>query len=206
MIVVAAPAGLALLAGCVTSRLHEDKQYVEKVESILITSDHKQIVVLGGSHHYIFQAPPELLALVESDLRPALTAEFHRFVVEADNSISGSLDLYLTGHGGSPTALQIARATTLGMTRGRNGSMQLPINLTGTRFAATGAVTERIGAMKLNKSYSVQIVERPSVAALGVRAALTPVTVAADGVLMLAAIPLLPIFALIAIGGCNACR
>ena len=44
----------------------------------------------------------------------------------------------------------------------------------------------------LNRSYSVKIGEQPSGAEAAVKMALTPVTVAADGALMIASLVLLP--------------
>lgn len=180
------------LEGCVTARLYEDTRYAETFSAMYITQDRRQIVILGPRFHYIFDAPFEMPRLVQSELHADLRASFDGFVVASDQTITGTYKLVLNRGKGGYRPEQASQAETLGMRSDSGGQLALSGSLKGRRYAAGQAPAGDQQATALNRSYTVSIREQPTVGGAMGRLALTPVTVAADGVLMLTAMVLTP--------------
>ncbi len=194
--VAAAGAATLSLEGCMTTQLHEPKYYTETFSAMYITQDQKQIVILGPRYHYIFQAPAELVRLVQSELHADLRASFDDFEVAADQTITGRYDLSLSLGKASLTPEKEALAQALGMAPRVRGEWTTKGTLKGQRYAAGDAHRGSEAMTPLNRSYSVSIREQPTAGEAMAKIALTPVTVAVDGALMIAAVVLLP-FALV---------
>lgn len=176
-----------------TARLHELKSYVETFSAMYITQDGRQIVILGPRYHYVFQAPVELVRLVQSELHPDLQANFDDFVVAADQTISGRYDLRLSLQKDRDTPERGALAQSMGMAPRVRGEWTISGTLKGQRYAARESSQASDAMTPLNRSYTVTIQEQPSAGEAMRRIALTPVTLAADGVLMIASVILLPL-------------
>lgn len=184
-------AGLPLtgLSGCITTMMHEDRTYSEKLQGVLISADKKTLVVVGGQYHYVFAAPAQVVAALDPQLQPGIEAAgFQGFRVSADNKIQGRLVLQ-TRRNASPAQLQAARQAGF---EERGGLMLAEASMHGERYAARDGAP--LPLQKLNKDYYVHITEETSAAAKVLKAAATPVTVAADGVLVIGTIVLLPIW------------
>ncbi|WP_156811389.1 hypothetical protein [Cupriavidus sp. USMAHM13] len=192
--------GLAplVLGGCVTSSLYQEierpeyESYRETISQILVSRDGKAIVILGDKYHYIFDADSDLLAAISSDLHPRLKARFGRFDVDTEGKIRGSLYLGLDDAVSDEARSQ---AAALGFKAGGQGdkpSLTRAYHLSGTRYSA--AKFELPGeAKQLNQAYEVHVSAAKSIGAKKALVLLTPVTVAADGVLSLLSIPLIPV-------------
>lgn len=186
--------GLALalpwvpLSGCVTTAMHEEHVYAERLLGVLISADRQSLVVVGEKYHYIFSAPPQVLAALDEQLQPGIeAASFQSFRVTPDHKIQGKLVLQ-TKRDASPA--QVAQARQAGFEQ-RSGRWVAEAPMRGERF------TPRPGAplplQKLSQAYEVRVTEAPSGAVRALKAAATPVTVAADGVLVIGAVVLSPI-------------
>lgn len=183
------------LSGCMlTEALHSKASrkdynyYSETVSQILATDDGKKIVVIGREHHYILDAPPRLVELLDSPLHVSLSARMDRFDVNPDADLKGNVTLILKD-GASDDNLRLAQ----GFGFSRNGkSMDLSMELSGKRYSAGTFSMPASQARALNRPYEVRIREEQPGAGRAALVLLTPLTVAADGVLLLLTIPLVP--------------
>lgn len=179
---------LAVLAsagvpGCITPRLFEPRGYTEEVSSVLISKDEKYLVVITNSYHYIFDAPPILVKAITGSFHKALTAEISYFYVHTFGKTTGSVDLNLRG----ATDESIQSALNAGFSKTSDGATTRVV-LKGTRYEAAGVrPTEQY---KLNKMYRVGVLAEQSSSEKVAKSLLTPITVAADGVLILFGVPL----------------
>lgn len=184
----AASLPLAGLSGCITTALHRDTSYAERIQGVLISADKRSLVVVGAQYHYVFDAPVQVAAALDPLLQPAIAAAtFQGFRVSGDNRIQGRLILQTRGDA-SPAQLQAARWAGF---QDRGGQLVAEALMTGQRYAARNEMP--LPLQKLNRDYHVYITEEASDAQRVLKAAVTPVTVAADGVLFIGAVVLSPL-------------
>ncbi len=192
-----------LLSGCfpLTEGLHENitkeeyRDYSESIDSVLITADRTMLVFLGRDYHYIFDAPKGFIELLESPLDNDVEASVLEFVVDG-NTVRGSIRIKLT----NATADQMRQSKELGFTlKGSSEAMKL-FELAGKRYSAKGFDSSNVNKKLLRRSYEVTVREKKSSDAKKLLYVLTPITVAADGLLSIMAIPLVPVVILIAGG------
>ena len=184
LLTAGALAATPALQGCATAVPAAGRAYREAVSAVYITADHSQIAVLGAHHHYVFDAPPALGKLLKSDLHKDLVGQFDEFRVDATNTMSGTVQVMLGAAHGAGTPL-------------------LTANLRGRRYAARELRVGNAQATELNRTYSVLVQEPSSPCDPALP---SPVHQAANGLLSIAMLPLLPLFILHAIGTCIACR
>lgn len=185
---LAAGLPLASLGGCITSQMHQDRQYNEILRGVLISADKKTLVVVGDEYHYIFDAPRALLAVLDPELQPGIeAASFQSFTVDAANRIRGKLVLR-TRQDATPAQRQ--RAVVAGFVSS-DMRMVIELPMQGERYASRGDAP--LPMQKLNRDYAVSVTEEAGPGKKMLKAAATPVTVAADGVLVIGAIVLSPI-------------
>ena len=187
---VAALGGLSACADpnkFITQNLFANHRYVESVSSLLISSDDKNIVVITEKYHYIFDAPPDMVA--------ALKAPFHR-------SIEGSLGtLFIAGSGAASIRYELLlkdaatpqerdQALAAGFQARGKASDTLSIRgeLHGTRYESGGVQPPAQSPLRLNRTYEISVNAELSPAEKYGRALLTPITVTADGAMVLGAV------------------
>jgi hypothetical protein len=148
-------AGVGVLTGCASSTPPERRtirSYTEEVSSILITADDKQIVFLGARYHYIFRAPPELLAVLRSPIHASLVAKFNPFTVFENQRIVGEFSLKLVTNATETQKEELRQAC------GRDNIWKLNnIFLEGERFSASHISDAKLEP--LQHSYHVNIDE-----------------------------------------------
>ncbi|MDR6497879.1 hypothetical protein ACPUER_31665 [Burkholderia sp. DN3021] len=198
-------AGLAAsslaLSGCFTPKLYKDDTYSENVSGFLITEDGKKLVVLGTRYHYIFDLPAQLRPVLQSGYRKSLRTTFAGFHASG-GSVTGHYRIVLPKDA-SDDDRQAAAAD--GFTPASAG-LALEGDIDGKRYSTDGfAAKDQAAAQPFNRPYSVFIRESPSVVGMGLRILATPITVAADGVLVLGGIVLVP-FAAIALQSSSGLR
>ncbi|MGU7773944.1 hypothetical protein ACV229_27665 [Burkholderia sp. MR1-5-21] len=179
------------LSGCFTSDLYErkDKQYLESVSAFMITEDGKQLVVLGEQYHYIFDMPDKLRPVLLSGYRKSLRSSFYSFYADG-SAVTGRYQTALPRNASAETQ-QAAAAD--GFKDDGNG-LALNGEISGKRYSANGfAQVQKTAALPFNERYQVSITEPLSAFDKGLRLLATPVTVAADGVLVLGGVVLLPV-------------
>ena len=84
-------------------------------------------------------------------------------------------------------------AQSYGFSKNASGPMTQSFLLSGKRYSAKGFTMPSALAKKFNQTYSVQIREEVPTGGKAALVLLTPLTVAADGVLTLLSIPLVPL-------------
>ncbi|WP_244289299.1 hypothetical protein [Burkholderia puraquae] len=179
------------LSGCFTPALYEnhDETYVEHVSAFMITKDGKKLVVLGERYHYIFDLPDKLRPVLAASYRKSLHTSFGRFRVDGSD-VTGQYHTVLSKDA-TDDERQAATADGFGASRTR---IELDGNVAGKRYSTEGFTLKPDGtAQAFNERYTVVIDEAPSAFAKGLRILATPITVAADGVLVLGGVLLLPV-------------
>jgi hypothetical protein len=178
----------SVLSGCLTKEVMkgspssiESHAYTETVSAFLITSDGKNLVVLGDNYHYIFNAPLNLIQTLQASFHPLISANLSGFTVK-DNEVSGQYELTLDP---KATDEHKAAARKIGYELYPDGSMVLRDTLSGTRYSAKDFNAAAI-KNKFNKTYQVEVSELRKVGGgPGPKILLTPITIAADGALII---------------------
>ncbi|VWC76056.1 5-formyltetrahydrofolate cyclo-ligase [Burkholderia lata] len=182
------------LSGCFTPKLYKEDGYSEQVSGFMMTEDGKKLVVLGTDYHYIFDLPAQLRPVLMSGYRKSLHTTFAAFHASG-GSVTGHYRIVLPKDA-SDGDRQAAAAD--GFTAEQAG-LVLEGDISGKRYSTEGFADKyKTSTQPFNQPYSVYIRQSPSVVGMGLRILATPITVAADGVLVLGGVVLLP-FAAIAI-------
>jgi len=192
---------------CATDSLWRKKNvvYQETVQPFRITTDHRQLVVLGKQYHYIFEISPNLKTTLGSSFRQSLHAEFSEFRVSPDNKVSGVYTLrlpvqapesekkeamaagFVTGIDTRPRILtETEKRSNVPDTetfRTRKGEYVLAEAIYGTRYSAANFKNAPDTA-EFNKRYTIRVIApESSINSVG-KILLTPVTVTADGLML----------------------
>lgn len=180
---------IPLISGCFTYTrgLFKDTKYKESISSILITQDRKNLVVISEKYHYVFDMPYSLPEILNASFRTKITATFDAFRVDKNGKTSGRFYLRFK----SASDLEHKEAVQLGMHEFccNSGDFFLRSSIAGQRYDS-GGLLPVTNEQKLNNTYQVYVYERQSNASVASKMLLTPVTLIADGVLAIAAIPL----------------
>jgi hypothetical protein len=199
LILVGGIAAIPMSSGCLTAAMMsggDHENYVEKVGSVLISADGKTLAIIGKEYHYLFDAPQAIKAALDPDLREVVNASFQTFSVDLAQHITGGYTLNITQNA---TTAQKEKAIAAGFTPLPAGNLKFTGTLSGTRYAANGIQAENT-AQKLRQDYTINVSAEKSAGAKAATQAgkllVTPITLAADGVLILLAVPLLLIIAI----------
>lgn len=196
-----AAAGSALLSACASSTpphaVHKTDVYKETVTSVLMSQDGKYLVIIGEKHHYIFDAPPKLVAALESPLHAQMEGALSRFIVAADGGTGGDYQILLPGTLSDSDATA-ARALGFEPLDGHPG-LQLAGHLQGRRYLQ-GTVKANRSRTTLNHPYEVEVMADQAAGDRAADALVSPLSVATGGVTLLYYVALAPVlipFALI---------
>ncbi|NTZ04309.1 hypothetical protein [Burkholderia metallica] len=182
------------LSGCFTPKLYKNDAYSEHVSAFMMTEDGKKLVVLGTRYHYIFDLPAQLRPVLLSGYRKSVRTTFAGFHASG-GSVTGHYRIVLPKDASDDDR----RAASADGFASEPAGLVLEGDIDGKRYSTEGFVEkDKAAAQPFNRPYSVYIKESPSVVGMGLRILATPITVAADGVLVLGGIVLVP-FAVIAI-------
>ncbi|WP_230950064.1 hypothetical protein [Burkholderia cepacia] len=167
--------------------LFEDGRYEETVDRFLVSEDGKKFVVLGEKYHYIFDMPEHLGAVLASPYRKSINASLYGFVAEG-SKISGKFRLQLRR--ADMTDDDRDRALGDGFTTRGSRDLEMKGALAGSRYLADGFAQGKTWS-SFAHSYKIDVTDRITTAGKALRVPATPVTLAADGV-MIASISLQP--------------
>jgi hypothetical protein len=169
--------------GCLTAKLYETREYDETAFAFVVTEDGSRLAVLGEKYHYIFDdISPSLKQILLSplNLRTVVVADLADFYVR-DNVVTGNYTLSLSDQASDE---QRRSAIDAGFVI---PELTLSGHLKGVRYSAEG-FPPTAQMQEFARKYVVSIGEQQSTAA---KILLTPVTVAADGALILGGLMLL---------------
>lgn len=189
----------AILSGC-TARLFADHQYTETVSSVLISQDNKKIAVIGNEYHYVFDAPDVLIRTLTSSFHRSVKGDFStRFFVNSSGAISGNY--YLTLGKNAPEQ-EKDEAIAVGFVKLSRGDLAFSGTLSGIRYSS-GGIQASVNSQRLNRVYKINVVAEQTAGEKAAKSLLTPVTVTADGLLVIAMIPLFSAYVLATILMCH---
>lgn len=181
---------------CFTPALYDKpaeqtRHFVEVVNTFLITQDGKNLIVAGKQHHYIFTPNDTLKFILAWPERKRVKVTFNNFSITSDQTVLGSYQLRID-NADNLTNETLKQLSLKGFTR----SASLPLFLTyygqiqGTRYLADKF--QLPAAMQFSRTYSISMIEhQPSATEAMKRILLTPLAVAADGLLILGGVPIL---------------
>lgn len=188
--------------GCVTSAWMEDQYSKDTIRSFTVTGDGSELVVLGDNYHYFFPSSSVLLKLLTWEGRPLLEANLsHTFSADGDK-VKGAL--YLSAKSASLDAAQRAFLLKAGFREVESHQkMYERVDLEGRRFSAVGVQVPDDVAFARPYEVSIREVTPPGKYAAKLLA--TPVTVAADGALIVGGFAVLLVFctATMVVDGCR---
>ncbi|MCD9227685.1 hypothetical protein LPV64_02325, partial [Ralstonia pseudosolanacearum] len=179
----------ANLMGC-TAMLFEDGRYKETVDRFLVSENGKKLVVLGKQYHYILDMPEHLQAVLSAPYRKRVTASLYDFVAEGDK-ITGKFNLQVHDARTRMTAEDRQRALADGFTE-HYGVLALQGSVSGTRYRTDGFKQEQVPSA-FNEPYEINVTDAITPAGKAVRLLATPVTLTADGALVIGAVVLFPL-------------
>lgn len=196
-LVLAAIPAIALLSGCVTANMHREQseQYTEDVSSILISKDDRNIVVMTDRYHYIFDAPPALVAILKSPLHKAVRGSLSTLRIDASGKASVDCELALPANA-SEEQLRFARGVGFMPDYDARKPWKLKLPMQGKRYLAQG-VQAPGNTVQLNQRYRVYVIADETSGQKAMKVLATPLTLAADGALLLGGVVLAPIGALL---------
>lgn len=174
------------LSACTTTNFMWEKSVSkETITSFLITKDNENLIVIGEKHHYIFSVSDNLKKIFSSDKRKHLIPYFYYFKVDEKNNITGEYTLLSTTDKLQDN-LWLKKAGFKKYTNNKNDNRYKYSGIIkGTRYLAKGNIPKRY---KFNKPYTIEI-EEPSTAIGNIGKILaTPLTIAADGTIIVYAL------------------
>jgi hypothetical protein len=173
------------VSGCFTPMLYEARPYNETASSFLVTEDGSRLVVLGEQYHYIFDdISPSLKGILLSplNLRTVVAATLANFYVNSDNVVTGDYSLLLSAEASDEQRKSAIRAGFV------PPDLSLEGHLKGVRYSAENFPFSAAQTQLFAHRYTAIVrAERSKTAKI----LLTPVTIAADGVLILGGTALL---------------
>lgn len=166
-----------------TNNLFKPETYTETFSTIYLTTDDKKLIVITPKYHYVFDISYALLVSLKTELHSAVTGYLGDMQVDGENR--ATIDVTLTVDD-KATALQRGMATAAGFTTQgkRDPRPTYSQTLTGVRYLA-GNFQPPANALNLNKSYSVKVHAQLTKGQKAGRMLLSPITLTADGVMML---------------------
>ena len=184
--------------GCATQALHSSKNVsTEKINSFLITQDKSTLVVAGEEHHFIFPLNEPLKSVLQWNGRTKLNPTFNQFTVNAGQGVSGSYTL--SADVGKLTVAEHQFLTQRGFSQQGN-TLTYNANIQGTRYLAGSVKVPQTAFFR--QPYELTVVAPDGVVDTAAKIALTPLTLAADGVTaVLGGIVLAPFFGLLVMSG-----
>lgn len=188
--------GFLIFGGaCFTPALYEKsaeetRNFVEEVSTFLITQDGKNLIVAGKQHHYIFTANNTLKFILTWPEKKRVKAAFHDFSVRSDQSVSGTYELVVKDDQ-NLTAEMKQQLLSKGFAENKaEKTLRHHDWIQGTRYSADKF--KMPATMQLNQKYTINMSEyQPSASATIKRILLTPLAIAADGLLILGGVPIL---------------
>lgn len=183
--------------GCVTLYWMLDGYSQDTIRSFTVTGDGSELVVLGDSNHYFFPASSALLKVLTWEGRKLLQADLgYSFSADRDK-VTGTLNLSVKA-----ASLDDAQRAFLLQAGFREEEyapkmLQKRFDLEGRRYSAAGVhVPDDIA---FAQPYEVYVLEVTPPEMFAAKLLATPVTVAADGALIVGGIALVIVVATAAV-------
>lgn len=189
--------------GCVTSYWMRDKYSKDTIRSFTVTGDGSELVVLGDKYHYFFPSSSALLKLLTWEGRKMLQADLgYSFSADRDK-VTGTLNL-------SAKTASLDDAQRAFLLQAGFMELQYPDRVLQKRFDLEGRRYSSAGVhvpddIAFARPYEVRIREVTPPGKYAAKLLATPVTVAADGALIVGGFAVLLVFctATMVVDGCR---
>ena len=182
---------MLLTASCVTKALWRDKSYEETIQQFYVGADGRYVALIGAEYHYIFTDNSGLLKLIVSlRQKDVLTVNEDKSNLKLD--VNNNVDGYIVMEGPFYALPPEDMATLNGAGFFPDRDLSIKINLKGRRY-----LSKYIGENQpLSNSHSIQKIRiyygGEGVAKNIGKAAITPITVTIDAVLLIGKVALAP--------------
>jgi hypothetical protein len=186
-------ASLLLTTSCITKALWGHKSYDEEIKQFYVGADGRYVVLVAPEYHYIFTDNSgilrEILSLKQQGI---LTLSQKTFLnVDENNNIAG--DVILEGPHDLLPQEDMIKLQLLGLSPDKNNNIVIRMSLTGRRYSAR--YLNQSQSSNLNNSYRIKVYYTDDIGfAEGVgKAAITPVAVTLDAVLLIGKVAIYPL-------------
>jgi hypothetical protein len=175
---------------CITKYLWSDEVYYETINQFLLGADGRYVVLIGPDYHYILTDErgifQKILALKQENTL-WINPEKSYLKLDENNEIKGYLTI--DGPFGLLPVEDAGTLMSLGFRPNKKDEVTIKIELSGRRYSA-----RYLGqAIRANTSYKIPIRYYDSSTAKDIgKAAITPITVGVDAVLLIGKIIILP--------------
>ena len=183
---------LAILSGCMTSALHDNdfSKYKDTFSSVLISNDKKTLVAITKKYHYIFSTSQDMGEVLTSSAHKNISADVFTFTLDKGNVMTGNVRLCLSSKASNEDINAVA---SFGFKQENKFQGYCSVYaLKGIRYRAGKTVVGQ--AYQLNKPYTVDVNVKYSPLKKGIKIAITPITAAIDGTLLIAGSPLIAFY------------
>ncbi|MEE9339319.1 MAG: hypothetical protein V3U87_14680 [Methylococcaceae bacterium] len=177
-----------LLSSCTTKRLWENPSYEEIIESYFITEDGKKLAIIGEKYHYIVPITSELKKILLSKSQ-FINPLFHSFKVDKNNNITGK---YRTLNHTNQNKNNIPPLKKEDLAKKNHHKEILKYSDTNSSIVGKRYIAKKINKSnyKFKKTYYITVEEEPSQLIKTGKILVSPITVTADGAMLLVGIAL----------------
>lgn len=186
---------ISSLAGC-ASNTSRKREYTERISSVYLTGDAKQMVIIGVDYHYIFDAPPVIANTINSEFQPYVEASFGNFDVHSSHNIQGAFGLKLRDD--APDNLKDQALQAGYYRRASDGAIIAAGPIKGKRYSAPP--NKDFGhTASLNRTHEIKVTDWSSTRG---KSPSSPVSKTAEGILVIGALPLILVVMVVMYYGC----
>lgn len=174
-------------AGCLTATLDRDFKYTqESLRGFYFSSDEKTLAVIGEKYHYLFPLDASIKQVLNWDERAKVKANFSQFILLRNSKVAGTYTIRV-----NKNDIDEPNQTSLKAIGFADENADLVLNgkMEGTYYSSNNVVK----AQSFSHYHEITLAQETRVP-LPVKIALTPITVAADGVLLLGGAQFLGLF------------
>lgn len=178
---------ILVLSGCLTATLDREFKYTkERISGFYISSDEQTLAVIGDNYHYLFPLQASIKQVLNWDERAKVKANFSQFILLRNSKVAGTYTLRVNKNDidePNQTSLKAIGFTDENADLVLNGKME------GIYYSSNNVVK----AQSFSHYHEITLAQESRVP-LPVKIALTPITVAADGVLLLGGAQFMALF------------
>lgn len=182
--------GIFFLTSCNLTRNLWNSEYEETFKDFLVSQDGKYVVFLGDNFHYIFaDNSGAIKVLLSWPNRNVLfiNAEKTELNIDRKNNVTGYTTIEVLNNKLFPRDEIFLRS--MGFTAARGEPLSLKLNLLGARYLPTDLGNY---LPHLERVYTIQIHDNTGIFGTAAKVALTPITIAADSIVLFGKIVLAP--------------
>ena len=183
-----------LLSSCITKSLWGDKSYEERIDKFFAGSDGRYVVLIGTDYHYVFTDNSGVLKIILSLGQKGiltLNREKTHLKLDSNNDVKGFF--VIEGPFSILPPEDIAALWSVGLKPNTKDELSIRIKLEGRRYSAKYLGDNFQNSSNINTSYKIPIYYSDSSLVKGVgKAAVTPIAVTLDAVLLIGKIVIYP--------------